>query len=674
MKLKYIFASIVATLALAVGCQKEADHYLAELKLSTTYVSLPVAGGSVDVTAIATDAITVGETPDWLTVSVATGTGTEGKIRFEAGAGEGRTAEVKLTCAGKTQLVNVIQGLATVSTATCAQVIAGPDAKTYRVTGVITSIANTTYGNWYLKDDTGEVYIYGTLDAKGNTKNFLSLGLEVGDEVTVEGPKTTYNGTVELVDVTVIKINKSLIKVEEALYPNPEGSEILPKFLPKEGGEVFVALVNKGETLKVTIPEEDQAWLGICEINGPYVTFKANANEGGDRETTVTFATTQGNKAYSCQLTIPQKGAVIAASVAEFLAAPVGNTQYRLTGTITKVAKADYGNVYIKDYSGEVYVYGIGAKGDFDKLGLKEGDIVTLVGKRGEHSGNAQMTGGQHESHISVTTVTVAEFLAAAESKEVFYRITGKVTKPTEEGTKWDIETYGNLNLTDASGSVYVYGVSTGVGGETKKFGTLGVKEGDTMTIIGYRTSHKGLNQVGGGMYVSHEAAGEGGEEGDGKYVQVTADIADWAGTYLIVWDDEAHGTASNKDLGKTTDVTISEGVITASTTVDAAAVTVTAIEGGYSICLNDGKFLTFTTNGNQCTFADAAAPLKIVFGDHGVMISGVDSADNARYLLKNASGDTPFFRGYKSSSFIKEEQWQDAYSCPTLFKYTEEN
>ena len=424
---------------------------------------------------------------------------------------------------------------------------------------MITSIANTTYGNWYLKDDTGEVYIYGTLDAKGNTKNFLSLGLEVGDEVTVEGPKTTYNGTVELVDVTVVKINKSLIKVEEALYPNPEGSEILPKFLPKEGGEVFVALVNKGETLKVTIPEEDQAWLGICEINGPYVTFKANANEGGDRETTVTFATTQGNKAYSCQLTIPQKGAVIAATVAEFLAAPVGNTQYRLTGTITKVAKADYGNVYIKDYSGEVYVYGIGAKGDFDKLGLKEGDIVTLVGKRGEHSGNAQMTGGQHESHISVATVTVAEFLAAAESKEVFYRITGKVTKPTEEGTKWDIETYGNLNLTDASGSVYVYGVSTGVGGETKKFGTLGVKEGDTMTIIGYRTSYKGLNQAGGGMYVSHEAAGEGGGEGGGEEPSATSvtftqeQLAAAAAAGAVVKMNDYVSFTNSSDYGTTT-------------------------------------------------------------------------------------------------------------------------
>ena len=70
-----------------------------------------------------------------------------------------------------------MQGLSTVSTATCAEVIAGPDSKTYQVKGVCTSIANTTYGNWYLKDDTGEIYIYGTLDKNGKEKNFLSLGL-----------------------------------------------------------------------------------------------------------------------------------------------------------------------------------------------------------------------------------------------------------------------------------------------------------------------------------------------------------------------------------------------------------------------------------------------------------------------------------------------------------------
>lgn len=91
---------------------------------------------------------------------------------------------------------------------TCADVIAGEDGTTFRVKGVCTSILNTTYGNWDLTDETGTIRIYGTLDANGQTKNFLSLGIEEGDTVTVEGPKTTYNTTVELVDVTVVNIAK----------------------------------------------------------------------------------------------------------------------------------------------------------------------------------------------------------------------------------------------------------------------------------------------------------------------------------------------------------------------------------------------------------------------------------------------------------------------------------
>lgn len=51
----------------------------------------------------------------------------------------------------------------------------------------MTAIANTTYGNFYLEDKTGKIYIYGTLDKNGNEKNFSSLGIDVGDEVTVSG-------------------------------------------------------------------------------------------------------------------------------------------------------------------------------------------------------------------------------------------------------------------------------------------------------------------------------------------------------------------------------------------------------------------------------------------------------------------------------------------------------
>ena len=58
-------------------------------------------------------------------------------------------------------------------------------------------------GNWYLKDYSGEVFIYGTLDAEGNTRNFLSLGLNEGDIVKITGPKQTYGSSTEMVDVTV---------------------------------------------------------------------------------------------------------------------------------------------------------------------------------------------------------------------------------------------------------------------------------------------------------------------------------------------------------------------------------------------------------------------------------------------------------------------------------------
>jgi hypothetical protein len=370
------------------------------------------------------------------------------------------------------------------------------------VTGTVTKIANTTYGNWYLQDETGEVYIYGTLDAKGNEKNFLSLGIEVGDEVTVEGPKTTYNGTVELVNVTVVNINKSLIKVDSLSTTDP---------LPVEGGDVMAYVTCKGNGISVEIPEDAKDWLFINAITGNTVTFHALPNEGGDRETTVVFKTTDGKKNYTSEVSISQKGAIVECSVAEFLAAEVGNTQYRLTGVITRVAKAEYGNVYIRDWSGEAYVYGIGSKGDFEKLGLKEGDIVTLVGKRAAYKDSPQMGGGQYESHISVTDVTLAEFLALPDSKTAYYRVTGTVKDLL--GSNGKENAYGNLHLTDGENELYVYGCYPGYGatGDARKnfITTAGIEVGDKLTMIGYKDTYNGLIELCGGIYFSHEKAAE---------------------------------------------------------------------------------------------------------------------------------------------------------------------
>lgn len=498
MKIKNILVSLVATLALAAGCnQLEPDHYLSEVKVSSSFVALNMDGGSASITVDATEGWSIPTAPDWLTISPTSGGAGSANVTFSAGKTlDGRTATVVINCGGKTQNINIIQGLAVVSPATCAEVIAGPDSKTYRVTGICTRIANTNYGNWYLQDATGEIYIYGTVDATGKY-NWASFGIEVGDEVTVEGPKTTYSGTVELVDASVIKVNKSLIKVAEI---DPESAE-----LPIEGGEFTVKLSNKGSGVYVDVPADAASWLSISSIAGNTVKFNVAPNEGGDRATTIVFKTTDGKKQYSTEQAISQKGAIIACPIADFLAAEVGNTQYRLTGIITSVANASYGNVYIRDWSGETYVYGIGAKGDFEKLGLKPGDIVTLVGKRGEYKGSAQMTGAQFEDVIPVTEVSIADFLTKEDSKDVYYMVSGVIDEIAND-------TYGNLYINDGAGNrLYVYGCYSGYGasGDNRKgfLAEAGIAVGDQLTMIGYKDTYKGTIELCGGIYFSHVPA-----------------------------------------------------------------------------------------------------------------------------------------------------------------------
>lgn len=508
MKLKYFFPFFVAAIAAVfASCSDDNDPtYLDEIRVSQSYVSLKTNGGSASIDVVANGNWTVSDIPDWLTVSPTSGSG-NGTITFSAGEGEGRTAEVLISCEGVTQRINIIQGIATVSNATCAEVLAGPDSKTYRVTGTVTKIVNTTYGNWYLDDGTGEVYIYGTLDSKGNEKNFLSWGLEVGDQVTVEGPKTTYNGTVELVNVSVIKIEKSLIKCDSLTVGGAKADQ-----LPLEGGEIVAHLTCKGNGVAVEIPEEAQSWLGVVAstVGGnPTVTFRAAPNTGGDRNTTVTFKTTDGKKTYTSQATINQLGAILEGPVSDFLDAEVGDTQYRITGVITELYGSDKQgkSFYVQDYSGKVLIYR--AEG-FIEAGAKVGDIVTVVGKRGAYKDTPQMVSGNFEAiKYAVTEVSIADFLSKGDSKETYYMVTGTVKDLLSSTGKEN--DYGNLHITDGTNELYVYGCYPGYGatGDARKgfVKAANIEVGDKLTIIGYKDTYNGLVELCGGIYFSHEKA-----------------------------------------------------------------------------------------------------------------------------------------------------------------------
>ena len=323
MKIKHLITPLAALLVLAASCEKEIiPSQLDEVQVSSSYLSIPVDGSApAELTVTATDAwefeklfaektgekdangkdvYVYNPLPAWLQADKVSGPAGTTTVKLTAGSTlDGRSAELRILCAGKEQIVNVIQGVATVSPATCAEIIAGPESKTYRVTGICTGIYNTTYGNWYLNDGTGEIVIYGTLN-KGEEKKFSSLNpsIEVGDEVTVEGPKQLYNGTVELVNVTVIKVNKSLIKVDSLSTSN----------FTSDGGDAIVFLTNKGNTLSVEIPADAQSWLFMKAVTANTVTLHAAANTAGPRQTTLVFKTTAGGKTYTSETTVSQDG------------------------------------------------------------------------------------------------------------------------------------------------------------------------------------------------------------------------------------------------------------------------------------------------------------------------------------------------------------------------------
>lgn len=69
------------------------------------------------------------------------------------------------------------------------------DATVYQLTGEITSVTNTVYGNFYLNDGTGEVLIYGLCSPTGETKYWEASGVKAGDTITVQTVRSSYNGT-----------------------------------------------------------------------------------------------------------------------------------------------------------------------------------------------------------------------------------------------------------------------------------------------------------------------------------------------------------------------------------------------------------------------------------------------------------------------------------------------
>jgi TonB family protein len=74
--------------------------------------------------------------------------------------------------------------------------MSGSDTSLVELHGVVSRLRSNPRGVFWLKDATGEAYIYGLEDGRPGSKvSFVQMQVALGDTLTVVGRRTVYNGT-----------------------------------------------------------------------------------------------------------------------------------------------------------------------------------------------------------------------------------------------------------------------------------------------------------------------------------------------------------------------------------------------------------------------------------------------------------------------------------------------
>ncbi len=513
-----LLTAIVCLGALA-SCTQDyvAGPMARNITVSPDNQKVAASGETFDV-AVTADGAWAASAPEWISVEPAKGEGNATvKVTVAPNEGTARTENVGFYSAvgdvSSTSVDLESTPLATVAVnqaagggsssgdaeaITIAELLAkGENTDSYLITGTITRVVNTTYGNFDLTDDTGTMYVYGLLNEDLEEKVcFADKGLAMGDVLTIVSNEfVNYNGTWEIKNAVYVNHSKSVIALDSDYV-----------YIEKEGDDFDIVATVKGTNVNADFTADWITYNGATK-DGDNVTlsFSVAENAGVPRTETIKVSTTTAaGETTAVDFKVEQDGSIPTKTVAEVLAAADDLTSfYRVTGYISKVNNLEKGRFDITDATGTIYAYNTRVAKESDAstnvttLGIGEGDVVTLIGYKTSYNGTLEIV-GYVESFYKVEALSVADFLAKEVASDSWYRLTGTVKNLTNT-------TYGNFDLSDESGSVYVYGVATCLGGESKKFDTLGVEENDIITIVGKRAAYNGTAQVGNAWYVSHE-------------------------------------------------------------------------------------------------------------------------------------------------------------------------
>lgn len=484
MKFRYIIASILACAFMAAGCTEEQISSLSGIKVSNSYIGLPTEGGEATITLTASVEWSFDQSliPEWLTIDPLSGNAGEYNVTFSAGETySNNEVELKIIAGEEVQylIVNQPADLSSVDYSTVQEVLDGQDGTIYFVEGTVTSIENTTYGNWYLVDETGSIYVYGTLDANGAEKNFSSLGIAEGDKIKIHGPRSTYGSTIELVNVTVDELIKSLLKVEENEYT-----------LEKEAGEFKINVSVSGNNLDV---KTDADWIRLVGISGSgsstVATISYDENTGyAPREAVLKLSSSNGSSTSEIEVTVKQNGNIPATSTIADAIAGLGQ-YFTIEGTVSAICTQGF---VITDETASVLVY---YGKEYDNA-YKVGDRLKVVGESGKYNYGPQI------GHDNVEKLSDGEFTYPTAEELSGSDLDALLTEYVDSDKLLDVKYVkitGELSVSGSFYNVFVDGAKEAQGSLYNPIADFGLADmnGQTKTIYGYLTS------ISGGKYVN---------------------------------------------------------------------------------------------------------------------------------------------------------------------------
>ncbi len=404
MKLRYFLTSILACLALAVGCTQEDLPALSEISVTPSYFTMSMEGGVQKINVNAESAWEVTDVPEWIIVTPANGEGgvyggENVMVSVEPSSSDKpKTAYLKFTCAGQTQMVTVNQDAFVPEFPEFKEgdywiafgeevALPVPADNTYgylytaKATvsedGKISSTADNIFtfkavdGGFTIQDPSGRYYymkgtytscnLDATLPATGGVwsvkqisdKDFLITNTSNGKFIQYD-PAYSSAGAYDAAKeggIYPFLVSTSGAEVVEIMFA-VEPEEVS---LEKEADEFVIKMTCKNEGFEIK-PSADWITLkGMTSKDGEYeVTFSCTANEAGARNATIDFISNEE----TITVKVEQKGAAENMTIAELTAAVKGGaTSYNAILTDAVVSYVNGSNAFIEDATGAILLY-----------------------------------------------------------------------------------------------------------------------------------------------------------------------------------------------------------------------------------------------------------------------------------------------------------------------------